>query len=135
MVNNGFHPAIEKQIPMANAMGESISSGYDLPVGINSVSPFAQNGGAGLYPIPDRHLYFRIDRKIDIQPRSKTDHAETLPTTQRIPFLHPADDSSGHQAGNLNKSHLLAVRALQQKGVVLVFSRGLVEIGGKNLPG
>jgi hypothetical protein len=54
-----------------------------------------------------------VGRQIDVQSGPKTDQPKPLASPQAIAGLNGADDSTGHQSGDLNKGNLLSRRAFQ----------------------
>ncbi len=93
--------------------------------------PLSQYAASGLDPVSDSDLYLGLSGQIDVQARPETDQAETLPTPKDVTGLYRADDSSGHQPGDLYKSNPFSGLALEHQGIVLIILGGLVQISRK----
>ena len=69
-------------------------------------------------------------RQVQINPRTKTDEAESLPLVEFIAFFGPTHDSPGNESGNLDNCKLLPVIRLQPDGAEFILQCTALGIGG-----
>ncbi len=106
--------------------------------GLNRVTEYSveipHDRRSGLDPVSHSHIEPGLERKIDIQPRPKTDHAKTASPVNGFSGLNMADDPSGDQPGNLNHAEPLALVRNHENRVPFVTFRSLVEAGIHEFP-
>src|SRR6185295_5614017 len=72
-------------------------------------------------------------RKVHIEPRAKTDHAEALARTYRLAGADETHDATGNKAGNLHNGNARA-RDRDDERIALVVDTGFVHVRIKELP-
>lgn len=86
-------------------------------------------GFAGANLLTCLHHNLRVGRQIEVDPRAESDQAEASPSDDVVVRFEPADDASGDETGDLDKSQFLALGSRDDRGAVLVLQGGLVTVG------
>ena len=74
-----------------------------------------------------------VRRDINIQPGPESNKTESFSLNDLVSLFDPADNTSSHKTGDLNKLYSMATLGFHGYSVALIFFRSLVQVSGKKI--